>query len=71
MLWDHIAQLLFSDLDFGIHLLPKLTADHINLKSFPRINVSFAVQVLIILFLKSSSVTYQEKKMKLLNSARR
>jgi hypothetical protein len=46
MLWDHIAQLYFSDLDCGLHQLPKLTADHINLKSFSKMKVSFAVQVL-------------------------
>ena len=46
MLWDHIAQLYFSNLDCGLHQLPKLTADHINLKSFSKMKVSYAVQVL-------------------------
>ena len=45
MLWDHIAQLYFSDVDCGLHRLPKLTTDHINLKSFSKMKVSYAVQV--------------------------
>ena len=46
MLWNHIAEVHFSDLDHGLHQLPKLTADHINLNSFSKMKVSFAAQVL-------------------------
>ena len=46
MLWEHIAKLYYSDLDFGLHQLPKLTVEHIQLKSFAKMKVSFAVQVL-------------------------
>ena len=46
MLWEHIAKLYYSDLDFGLHQLPKLTVEHIQLKSFSKMKVSFAVQVL-------------------------
>ena len=46
MLWNHIAEVHFSDLDHGLHQLPKLTADHINLNSFSKMKISFAAQVL-------------------------
>ena len=46
MLLDHIAKLYYSDLDSGLHQLPKLTVDHIVLKSYSRMKVSLAVQVL-------------------------
>jgi hypothetical protein len=46
MLWDHIAKLSYSDLDSGLHQLPKLTVDHIILKSYSKMKVSLAVQVL-------------------------
>ncbi len=46
LLWGHIAKLYFSDLDCGLHQLPKLTVDHIDLKSFSKMKVSLAVQVM-------------------------
>ena len=46
MVSNHIAQLYFSDLEHGLHQLPKLTADHINLNSYSKMKVSFAAQVL-------------------------
>ncbi len=46
MLLDHVAQLYYSDLDSGLHQLPKLTVDHILLKSYSKMKVSLAVQVL-------------------------
>ena len=46
MLWEHIAKLYCMDLDSGLHRLPKLTVDHIALKSYSRMKVSLAVQVL-------------------------
>ena len=45
MIWDHIAKLYFSDLDSGLHQLPKLTADHIHLSSYSKMKVKLAVQV--------------------------
>ncbi len=45
MLWEHIAKLYYSDLDVGLHQLPKLTVEHIQLKSFTKMKVSFAVHV--------------------------
>ena len=46
MLWDHIAKLYYSDLDSGLHQLPKLTTDHVVLESYSKMKVSLAVQVL-------------------------
>ena len=41
LLWEHIARLYFSDLDCGLHQLPKLSAEHIN-----ELKVSLATQVM-------------------------
>ena len=46
MIWHHISALYHADLDQGLHQLPKLTAEHINLTSFSKMKVSLAVQVL-------------------------
>ena len=46
LLWEHIAKLYFFDLDHGLHQLPKLTMDHIDLKSFSKMKVRLAVQVM-------------------------
>ncbi|CAB4010182.1 Transposable element P transposase, partial [Paramuricea clavata] len=46
LLWEHIAKLYNSDLDSGLNQLPKLTVDHIALKSYSKMKVSMAVQVL-------------------------
>ena len=42
LLWEHIAVMFFSDLDCGLHQLPKLTVDHIDLKSFSKMKVNLA-----------------------------
>ena len=46
LLWQHITQMFFQDIDSGLKLLPKLTYDHINLNSYSVMRVSFAAQVL-------------------------
>ena len=46
LLWQHIAQLFYEDLDSGLKLLPKLTYDHINLNSYSVMRVNLAAQVL-------------------------
>ena len=46
LLWEHIAKLYFSDLDCDLHQLPKLSVDHIKLKSFSKMKVSLATQVM-------------------------
>lgn len=34
IIWQHITQLFYQDIDNGLKLLPKLTYDHINLNSY-------------------------------------
>ena len=46
MVWKHIFRCYFTDLELGLHQLPKLTLEHINLTSFAKMKVNLAVQVL-------------------------
>jgi len=46
LLWSHISQIFFEDQECGLHLLPKLTYDHIKLTSYSVMNVRLAVQIL-------------------------
>ena len=46
LLWNHIRQLFKEDLECGLHLVPKITTEHINLLAFSVMNVSLAAQVL-------------------------
>ena len=56
LLWSHIADLFYEDLECGLHLLPRLTYDHIRLNSYSVMNVKLAAQVL------SSTVSCTLKK---------
>ena len=47
ILWQHIAQLFYQDIESGLKLLPKLTYDHINVTSFSAMRVNLAAQVFI------------------------
>lgn len=46
ILWQHISQLFYQDIDSGLKLLPKLTYDHIHLSSYSVMRVNLAAQVL-------------------------
>ena len=46
ILWSQIKEMFYDDQNHGLHLLPKLTYDHINLTSYSVMNVRLAVQVL-------------------------
>ena len=46
ILWQHITQMFYQDLDNGLKLLPKLTSEHINLNSYSVMRVNLAAQVL-------------------------
>ncbi len=46
LLFRHIANLYYSDQEFGLHALPKLTLDHIALASYSKMKVKLATQVL-------------------------
>ena len=45
-IWKHISALYHADLEQGLHQLPKITPDHINLTSFSKMKVNLAAQVL-------------------------
>ena len=45
--WNHISKLFYNELDDGgLHLLPKITNEHISLTPFSVMNVRLAAQVL-------------------------
>ena len=46
LLWSHISDLYYENLEYGLKLLPKLTADHVLLTPFSVMNVRLAAQVL-------------------------
>lgn len=46
LLWQHIAQLFYQDVENGLKLLPRLTFDHIKLSSYSTMRVNLAAQVL-------------------------
>ena len=43
ILWSHISQMYFDDLDSGLKMLPKLTSDHLNLTPYSVMRVHLAV----------------------------
>ena len=45
ILWSHISQLYYDDLDCGLKLVNKLTSDHINLTPYSAMRVRLAAQV--------------------------
>jgi hypothetical protein len=46
LLFKHIADLFYSDQEFSLHTLPKLTMDHIVLSPYSKMKVKLATQVL-------------------------
>ncbi len=58
LLFRHIADLFYSDQEFGLHTLPKLTLDHIVLTSYSKMKVKLATQVLS----KSVMIALQESR---------
>ena len=44
--WNHISKLFYDDLDCGLHLVPKITNEHIKLTPFSVTNGRLAAQVL-------------------------
>ena len=46
LLFKHIADLFYSDQEFALHTLPKLSLDHIVLTSYSKMKVKLATQVL-------------------------
>ncbi|XP_028413907.1 uncharacterized protein LOC114536754 [Dendronephthya gigantea] len=46
LLFRHIADMFYSDQEFALHTLPKLSLDHIVLTSYSKMKVKLATQVL-------------------------
>ena len=46
VLWQHIVQLFYQDVENGLKLMPWLTYDHIKLNSYSTMRVSLAAQIL-------------------------
>ena len=46
IIWEHICQLYYQDIDNGLKLLPRLTNDHVHLSSYGVMRVNLAAQVL-------------------------
>ena len=46
ILWNHIADIFYEERQCGLHLLPKITYEHIKLTSYSIMNVKLAAQVL-------------------------
>ena len=46
IIWQHIIQLYNDDLENGLKLLPRITADHIRLTSYSVMRVNLAAQIL-------------------------
>ena len=47
ILWNHISDLFYEDLEYGMHLLPNITLEHINLTSHSKMNVRLAAKFLV------------------------
>ena len=46
VLWQHIAQLFYQDVENGLKLMPRLSYDHMKLNSYSTVRVSLAAQIL-------------------------
>ena len=46
LLWRHIKDLYFEDLECGLKLMPKLTTNHVLLNSYSVMRVHLASQIL-------------------------
>ena len=46
IIWNHISDIFYEDKECGLHLLPKLSYEHIKLTPYSVMNVKLAAQVL-------------------------
>ena len=46
IIWNHIANIFYEDRECGLHILPKLTYEHIKLTPYSIMNVRLSVQIL-------------------------
>ena len=45
LIWRHVADFYYKDLEDGLHLLPRISTDHIELNSCSVMHVDLATQV--------------------------
>ena len=64
ILLSHVSRFYYEDLEMGLHFLPKITQEHIQLNIFSIMNVRLAVQIL------SSSVAHVLREYGLPEAAR-
>ena len=46
ILWNHTADIFYEERKCGLHLLPKITCEHIKLTSYSIMNVKLAARAL-------------------------
>ena len=46
ILWQHITEIFYQDIDGGLKLLPKLAYEHVKLNAYSVMWVNLAAQVL-------------------------
>ena len=46
ILWNHISDIIYEDRERGLHILPKLTNEHIKLTPYSKMNARLAAQIL-------------------------
>ena len=45
ILWNHISDIFYEDRESGLHILPKLSNEHIKVTPYSKMNVRLAAQV--------------------------
>ena len=46
ILWQHVSNLYYEDMENGLKLLPRLTYEHVNLTPYSKMRVNLAAQIL-------------------------
>ena len=46
ILWNYISDIFYEDRKYGLHILPKLSNEHIKLTPYSKMNVRLAAKVL-------------------------
>ena len=46
IIWNHTADIFYEDRECGLHILPKLSYEHVKLTPYSVMNVKLAAQVL-------------------------
>ena len=46
IIWNHIGDIFYVDRECGLHILPKISCEHIKLTPYSTMNVMLAAQLL-------------------------